>query len=117
MPVAPLYDLNFSQTGDFSQFASGMARGICLDVDNSATCGGWIFGDAAIMILFLAFFIGFKQKSSFKDSYAGASVITFTLAVILFLWDQQVMRSSELLMVMANLFISVVMLYILKDER
>jgi len=109
-----LYNISSNIT-DFVGWLNETTSNICMNVDVPATCGAFIFWDLFLVVAWLILFIAFKRKSSFKDSYAGSSLIVTFFGVILFVMPYNFVRSTELLFLLVNLFISIMVLYLKKD--
>ena len=113
--TTPLYPWpgNFSELGQFMNYTSS---NICVDVSNPSTCGVFLLWDMILMVLFLIFFIGFKERHSVKESYAGTSTIIMFISIVLYLFPYNWLRSTEFLVILANEFISIIALYLIKDQ-
>lgn len=109
-----LYNISSNIT-DFVGWMNETTSNICADVSNSATCGSWIFFDMFLVVSWLILFIAFKRKSNFKDSYAGSSFIIIIFGIILFVMPYNFIRSTELIFLLINFFISMMVLYLKKD--
>jgi hypothetical protein len=113
--TTPLYPMPSNITG-LGQFFNFTASNVCVDVSNSLTCGAFIFFDIILMVIFLIFFIGFKERHNTKESYAGASTIITFISIVLYLFPYNFIRSTELIFILANEFISIIALYLIKDQ-
>lgn len=109
-----LYNISSNIT-DFGQWINETTSNVCADLSNPATCGSWIFFDMFLVVAWLILFIAFKSKSSFKDSYAGSSFIVAFFGIILFVMPYSFVRSTELIFLLVNMFISIMVLYLKKD--
>jgi len=113
--TTPLYP-NPSNYSDIVQFFNYTTSNICTDVSNPNTCGSFLFFDFFLIGLFLILFGIFKQRHSFKDSYASASlIVAFAGGIIYAFPGFNFIRGIDLLFILANAFISFVLLWILKD--
>jgi hypothetical protein len=112
--TTPLYPWpgNFSE---LPQFLNYTVSNVCVDVSNPLTCGAYIFFDAFLVVLFIIFFTIFKNRHSLKDSYSSSSTIVMFIGIIIFLLGYNWVRSTELIMLIANEIISILVLYLVKD--
>lgn len=111
--VDPLYPITTST--DIASLLNNTLSNVCVDVTNPLSCGAFIFFDLILLVSWLLLFSYFRFKSSFKDSYAGASTIVGFWAIILYLTPYNFIRDIELLFVLANMFLSIIALYMIKD--
>ncbi len=111
-----LYKLpNATNSSDIGSLINQTLSNICIDVDKPFTCGAWIFWDLFLVVFLLVLFSTFRRKSSFKDSYAGASTITCFIAIIIFIMPYNFVRDLELIIVIINMFISLIVLFVYKE--
>jgi len=113
--TTPLYPMPNNIT-DLGSFLNYTTSNVCTDVSNPLTCGAFIFFDILLMVLFLIFFIGFKERHSVKESYAGSSTIITFISIVLYLFPYNFLRSTELIFILANEFISIIALYLIRDQ-
>lgn len=113
--TTPLYPWpgNFSDLGSYMNYT---ASNVCMDVSNPLTCGAFIVIDILLFVLFLIFFIGFKERHSTKEAYVGSSTIIMFIGIVIYLMPYNWLRSTELLFILANEFISLIALYLIKDQ-
>lgn len=100
---------------DFPSFLNFTTSNICIDVSNPSTCGSWMFFDTFLGIFFLILLIGFKQRHSLKESYAGSSLIIAFISGLIFAFPFSFLRPYDLIFWIANAFISIIILYLVKD--
>jgi glucan phosphoethanolaminetransferase (alkaline phosphatase superfamily) len=113
--TTPLYPWPNNLT-DLGQLFNYTSANLCTDISNPATCGSWLMFDFFLGVLLIILFAVFKQRHSFKESYAGASLIVAFLSAIIFAMpDYNFLRSLDLLFFLANAFISIMILYLAKD--
>lgn len=110
----PLYTIPTNAT-DIGSLVNQTLSNVCIDVDNSFTCGAFIFWDFFIIFIWITLFSTFRKRSSFKDAYAGASGITFFITLIIFLMPYNFVRDLELIIVAVNFFISVIVLFLHRE--
>jgi len=104
-----------TNSADIGAFLNNTLSSICSDVTNPLSCGAFIFFDIMILVAWLLLFSYFSVKNSFKDSYAGASTIIGFLTLILYLMNLNFIRNIELLFIIANMFLSIIALYMIKE--
>jgi len=102
-------------SSDIGNFLNNTLSNICVDVTDPTSCGAFIFFDIMIVIAWLLLFSYFRNRSSFKDSYAGASTIIAFLSIILYLTPYHFIRDIELLFIVGNMFLSIIALYYFKE--
>jgi glucan phosphoethanolaminetransferase (alkaline phosphatase superfamily) len=101
---------------DFVSFLNFTTSNVCMDVTNPSTCGSWMFFDFFLGIFFLILLIGFKYRHSLKESYAGSSLIIALISGIIFAMPNYTfLRGYDLIFWIANAFISIMLLYLVKD--
>lgn len=111
--MADLYPITSS--GDIGAFFNNTLSSVCMDITDPATCGAFIFFDIMLVVGWLLLFSYFRVNSSFKDAYAGSSTIIAFLTIIVYLSPFNLVRDIELLFVVANMFVSIIALYLIKD--
>ena len=97
------------------EWLNATTSNICQDVSQPGTCGAFWFFDLFLVIAFLILFESFRRKSSFKDSYAGASTLTAIFGIILYVMPYNFIRDIELIFVLVNMFISIIALFLIKE--
>lgn len=100
---------------NIGEFINQTTSQICQDVSQPATCGAFWFFDFFLIVGWLILFTAFRNRSSFKDSYAGASTIIAFLGVILYVMPYNLIRNIELIFLLVNMFISFIALFFLKE--
>ena len=111
--MADLYPITTS--GDIGELFNNTLSNVCMDITDPSTCGAFIFFDIFLLVGWLLLFSYFRVNSSFKDAYAGSSTIMAFLSIILFLSPYNLVRDIELLFIVANMFLSIIALYMIKD--